>query len=60
MDSDYLLEQVLENLRTILQKVDEIDICVANNMTAEIHLKTVEIRNNADDIKEIFKQLQNY
>ena len=56
MDS---LEQVLDKLRTILRKVDEIDVCIANNKKDEIQLKALEIKDNANDIKKIFNKLKN-
>ena len=56
---DSLLEQVSEKLRTILREVDEIDACIANYKRDEIHLKVLEIKDNANDIKKIFNILKN-
>ena len=58
MDSDDLLEQVLDKLRVIMQDANEIDTDIVNNKREQIHLKTINIRNNANDIKEIFKQIK--
>lgn len=57
MDS---LEQVLDKLRIILKDANEIDAYIINNKREEIRLKAIRIRNNANDIKEIFEQLQKY
>lgn len=56
---DSLLKQASEKLRTILRKVDEIDVCIANNKKDEIQLKALEIKDNANDIKKIFNKLKN-
>jgi DNA-binding protein H-NS len=55
-----LLEEILEKVKTILQDANEIDTYIVNDKKEQIHLKTTNIRNNADDIKEIFKQLKKY
>lgn len=54
MDSDDLLEQVLDKLRIIMQDANEID----TDKREEIYLKAVRIRSNANDIKEIFNILK--
>lgn len=53
-----LLEEILEKVKTILQDANEIDTFIVNNKREQIHLKTINIRNNANDIKEIFKQIK--
>lgn len=55
-----LLEEILEKVKTILQDANEIDTYIVNDKKEQIHLKTTNIRNDADDIKEIFKQLKKY
>ncbi len=56
---DSLLKQASEKLGTILRKVDEIDVCIANDKKDEIQLKALEIKDNANDIKKIFNKLKN-
>ena len=55
MDS---LEQILDKLRIILQDANEIDTYITDGKREEIQLKAVRIRNNANDIKEIFNILK--
>lgn len=55
---DSLLEQVLDKLRIILQDANEIDTYIINDKREEMQLKAVRIRNNANDIKEIFNILK--
>ena len=55
---DSLLEQVLDKLRIILQDANEIDTYITDGKREEIQFKAVSIRNNANDIKEIFKHIK--
>lgn len=52
------IEQILEKLRTILQDIDEIGTYIITNDKQEIYLKATKIKDNANDINEIFKNVK--
>lgn len=54
-----LLEELLDKVKEILQDVNEIDKFIVNENRAEVQLKAVAIRNNANDLIYIFNLIKN-